>query len=87
MLRESEFPLFVREALPALARNETWYEGKRAFVRAARDAYFTYEATIRHIYWLLREPHRADIKCSQPPRAFAGGPANKDQSWTPAPAR
>ena len=81
VLRASEYSAFLTDALPDLMANETWYEGKRAFVRAARDAYFTYEAVTRHIYWFLRDPERADIRCQQPPRSFFGGRANADQSW------
>ena len=61
---------FLEHVLPQLVRNETWYEGKRAFVRAARDAFFSYEGTIRQIYWQLREPYEADLRCAQPPVSF-----------------
>ena len=79
----SRFGAFLEEVLPFLSRNETWYRGKRAFAGAARDAYFTYEAVVRQIFWLFREPRpeTADIKCAQPPRAFWGGAANAEQTW------
>ena len=81
VLRQSELRAFLTEALPVLVRNATWLAGKRAFVRAARDAYFSYEAATRQIYWFLRDPDSADIKCAQPPRSFYGGLANLGESW------
>ena len=81
VLRMSEFASFVTVALPALVRNETWFEGKRAFIKAARASLFTYEAVTRQIYWWLKDPENADIKCQQPPRSFYGGRGNADQTW------
>jgi len=81
VLRQSELRTFLTEALPVLVRNATWLAGKRAFVRAARDAYFSYEAATRQIYWFFRDPDSADIKCAQPPRSFYGGVANLGESW------
>ena len=81
VLRISDFRTFVVDALPELVKNATWFEGKRAFIKAARASLFTYEAVTRQFYWWLRDPENADIKCAQPPRSFYGGRANADQSW------
>ena len=81
VLRMSEFNAFVTDALPTLVRNETWFEGKRAFIKSARASLFTYEAVTRQIYWWLKDPENADIKCQQPPRSFYGGRGNADQTW------
>jgi hypothetical protein len=52
--------------VPHLVQNKTWLEAKGDFAKAARGEYFTYEAVMRHVWRLLDDPRRAELKCGPP---------------------
>ena len=58
------------EAVPHLAANVTWRKAKRDYALAATEAYFTYEAVMRHLFWLLSDLDGAELKCARAPQRY-----------------
>ena len=69
VLPMSRFDDFL-EALPHLEANVTWRKAKRDYALAATEAYFTYEAVMRHLFWLLSDLDGAEIKCAKAPQRY-----------------
>jgi hypothetical protein len=53
VLPEASYTAFL-DALPAIGRDQAWYNAVRRNIRAARDRYFTFEAVVRHLYAFFR---------------------------------